>query len=185
MNGAALLAAALFAPAATPASIDFGAVQLGDAAPRLLRVQATDVTASGAGFSAALAPGGVLIVFEPYERGEPATGTLTLRTSSGTTRIKLRGIGIDTVAPRVTVEMPDVSRSGKRMTIRFSAIDNDLVTAMTLEVRGKVIGRLSWPASTYRWIVPAGLHGHVRITVSAVDRAGNRASATSKPVAVR
>jgi hypothetical protein len=81
--------------------------------------------------------------------------------------------------------MPDVSRSGKRMTIRFSAIDNDLVTAMTLEVRGKVIGRLSWPASTYRWLVPAGLHGQVRITVSAVDRAGNRASATSKPVAVR
>jgi hypothetical protein len=40
MNGAALLAAALFAPSGSPAAIDFGPVQLGGAATHVLRVPA-------------------------------------------------------------------------------------------------------------------------------------------------
>ncbi len=44
----------------------------------MLRVAALDANASGAGFSVTPTRGGVLIVFEPYELHERATGTLTL-----------------------------------------------------------------------------------------------------------
>jgi hypothetical protein len=184
MSRAALLAAVLLPAGAPPASIDFGSVQLGDAAPHTLRVQALGAAVSGAGFSAARTPSGVLIVFEPYELDEEATGALTLRTLSGVVRVKLRGRGIDTVPPSVAVETPRAAGAGRPLTIRFAATDNDLVTTCTLEVRGRVIGRLDWPASTFRWKVPTGLRGSVRITVIADDRAGNRASATSKAFAV-
>jgi hypothetical protein len=47
------------------------------------------------------------------------------------------------------------------------------------------MARVGWPASSFRWIVPADLIGPVRVTVVAVDRAGNRAAATSRPFAIR
>jgi hypothetical protein len=66
------------------------------------------------------------------------------------------------------------------LTIHFAATDNDLVSTCTLMIKGQVIGRRAWPASTFRWLVPTGLDRRERITVVAVDRAGNRASATSR-----
>jgi hypothetical protein len=185
MGRAALLAAVLLVPAGPPASIDFGSVQLGGAASHRLAVPALSVTASGAGFTAARTKGGVLIVFEPYELHEQAAGTLTLRTASGLVRIALHGHGIDTIAPKVSVETPRFAHAGGTLTIRFSATDNDLVRSCTLTMNGRVIARLRWPASAFRWAVPAGLGTPARITVIAVDRAGNRASATSGTFPVR
>jgi hypothetical protein len=72
-------------------------VQLGGAAQHTLRLPALDATASGAGFSATRTHSGVLIVFEPYELNEQATGTLTLKTHAGLVHIALRGDGIDTI----------------------------------------------------------------------------------------
>ena len=185
MSRAAVLAAAMLVSGAPPASINFGSVQLGGAARHVLRVPALAAAASGAGFSATSAPKGVLIVFEPYELDEEATGTLTLRTGSGLVRIALRGHGIDTIPPSVTVKTPHAARAGRWLTIHFAATDNDLVSACTLKVEGHVVGRLSWPASTFRWQVPTGVRGSVRISVTAVDRAGNRASATSSAFPIR
>jgi hypothetical protein len=185
MSRAALLAAALLVPSAPPAAIDFGPVQLGGAAPHMLRVHALGAAASGAGFSATLTRGGVLIVFEPYDLDAEATGTLVLRMRSGFVRIALRGQGIDTIPPRVAVRTPQAAQAGRPLTIHFAATDNDLVSMCTLKVAGHVIGRLIWPASTFRWLVPTGFAGPVRITVIAVDRAGNLASATSRAVPIR
>ena len=185
MSRAALLAAALIAPGAHPASIDFGLVELGDAARRVLRVSALEAEASGAGFSAAPARGRVVIVFEPYELHEEATGVLTLRTSSGLVRIGLRGRGVDTIAPSVTVSTRPSAHAGRPLTIHVAATDNDLVGTCTLSVDGHVIGRLLWPASTFRWLVPSGRRRFVRVTVVARDRAGNRASATSRAIVIR
>jgi hypothetical protein len=58
------------------------------------------------------------------------------------------------------------------------------VRARALEVSGDVIVRLPWPASMYRWRVPRGT-ARARITVVAVDRAGNRGSATTAAFAIR
>lgn len=185
MGRAALLAAVLLLPASPPRSIDFGSVELGGAALHRLGVPALGVSASGAGFSATRTARGVLIVFEPYELHEVAAGTLTLRLLSGVVRIALRGHGIDTIPPKVTVATPRAARAGRPLTIRFAATDNDLVTTCTLEIAGRVIARLPWPASTYRWHIPAGFAMRARITVIAVDRAGNRTSATSRPFPVR
>lgn len=185
MSRAALLAAVLLVPSAPPASIDFGPVQLGGAAQHTLRVSALDATASGAGFSATRTQGGVLIIFEPYELNEQMTGTLTLKTHAGLVHIALRGHGIDTIPPRVTVETPQAAHAGHPLPIRFVATDNDLVRTCTLEVGGRVIGRLPWPVSTFRWLVPNGLRGELQITVVAVDRAGNHASATTRPFPIR
>jgi hypothetical protein len=185
MSRAALLAAVLLVPSAPNASIDFGPVQLGGAAHRMLRVSALKASASGAGFSASRTKGGVLIVFEPYELGEQATGTLTLKTTSGLIRIRLRGHGIDTMPPSVTVETPVAATAGHPLLIRFEATDNDLVSTCTIKINGQTIARLLWPASTFRWLVPAGTRRPIRITVVAVDRAGNHASATTKPVPIR
>ena len=185
MSRAALLAAALLAPGAHPAPIDFGLVELGAAAHRVLRVSALEAEASGAGFSAAPARGGVLIVFEPYELGEEATGVLRLRTSTGLVRIGLRGRGVDTIPPTVTVDTRRSARAGRPLTIRFAATDNDLVSTCTLSVGGRVIGRLAWPASIFRWLVPAGRRRFVRVTVVARDRAGNHGSATSRAILIR
>jgi hypothetical protein len=185
MPRVALLAAALLVQGAPPGSIDFGPVQLGHAAPRTLRVHALEVAASGAGFSAARTRDGVLVVFEPYEPGEEATGVLTLRMRTGRMRIGLRGRGIDTVRPSVNVDTPRPAVAGRPLTIHFSATDNDLVRTCTLRVRGRVIGRLAWPASTFRWLVPTGLAERVRITVVAIDRSGNRGSATSRAFTIR
>lgn len=185
MSRAALLAAALLVPSAPVASIDFGPVQLGGAASHMLRVSALDATASGAGFSATRTQGGVLIVFEPYELGEQATGTLTLKTGSGLMHIRLFGHGIDTIPPRVAVQTPKAATAGRPLEIRFDATDNDLVSTCTLKVDGQIIVRLAWPASTFRWLVPTGLRGPLRFTVVAVDRAGNHASATTRQVPIR
>ena len=185
MRGAAVLAAALLFPTAPPASIDFGAVQLGGAASRMLRVSALDASASGAGFSASRTEGGVLIVFEPYELAERATGTLTVKTPSGALHITLLGHGIDTIPPTVTIATPRAATAGRALQIHFNASDNDLVRTCSLVVDSKTVGRLLWPASSFRWLVPSGLRGTVRITVVAVDRAGNRASATTRPVPIR
>ena len=185
MSPAALLAAALLVPAGLPASIDFGAVQLGGAALRRVAVPALAVSVSGAGFSATRTAHGVLIVFEPYELHEQATGTLTVRTAAGVVRVVLHGHGIDTIPPVVTVETPRAARAGRFMTIRFAATDNDLVRSCTLTVAGRVIARLPWPASSFRWRVPSALGAHTHVTVVAVDRAGNRTSVTSGAFAVR
>ena len=179
-----LLAAAVLLPAGPPGSIDFGAVQLGGAASRLLAVPALAVTASGAGFSATRAAGGVLIVFEPYELHEQVAGRLTLRTRTGLVRIALGGHGIDTIPPTVSVETPRATRVGRVLMIRFEASDNDLVRTCTVVVGGKTIARLRWPASTYRWRVPRGI-ARAHITVVAVDRAGNRGTGTSRAFAIR
>jgi hypothetical protein len=97
----------------------------------------------------------------------------------------LHGHGIDTIRPVVTVETPRSARAGHALTIRFAATDNDLVRSCTLRVAGRVIARLRWPASAFRWRVPAGLDTRTRVTVVAVDRAGNRTSAASRAFAVR
>ena len=185
MSPAALLAAAMLIPAGAPARIDFGPVELGGAALHRLAVPALAVSVSGAGFSATRTAHGVLIVFEPYELHEEVTGTLTLRLQSGIVRVALHGHGIDTIAPVVSVETPRAARAGRPLTIRFAATDNDLVRSCTLTVRGRVIAHLPWPASAFRWRVPGGLGAHARVTVVAIDRAGNRASATSGAFAVR
>ncbi len=185
MSPAALLGAVLLVGVGPPASIDFGSVELGGAALHRLAVPALGVSASGAGFSATRTAHGVLIVFEPYELGEEATGTLTLRLPSGLKHIALHGRGIDTIAPKVSVATPRSARVGRPLTIRFAATDNDLVRSCTLTVAGRVIAHLPWPASAFRWPVPTGLGARVRITVVAVDRAGNRASATSRAFAIR
>ncbi len=185
MSPAALLAAAMLVPAGTPASIDFGGVELGGAALHRLAVPALAVSATGAGFSATRTTHGVLIVFEPYELHEGVTGTLTLRTRSGVRHIALHGHGIDTIPPVATIETPRSARVGRPLTIRFAATDNDLVRSCTLTAGGRVIARLPWPASTFRWRVPVGLGARARITVVAVDRAGNRTSVTTGAFAVR
>jgi hypothetical protein len=184
MSRGILLAAVLLLPAPPPASIDFGFVQLGGAASRRLALTALAVTASGAGFSAARIAGGVLIVFEPYELHEQADGLLVVRTRSGLVRLALHGRGIDTLPPNVSVATPRGARAGRILTIQFMASDNDLVRACRLQVGGRVIARLPWPASTYRWRVPHGLGARARITVVAVDRAGNRGSATTRAFAI-
>jgi hypothetical protein len=180
MSRAALLAAVLLFPSAPPVSIDFGPVQLGGAARHVLHMSVLDATASGAGYSATRTHGGVLIVFEPYELHEQATGTLTLKTHAGLVQIALRGHGIDTIPPQVTIETPKAAHAGRRLRIHFDATDNDLVRTCTLEIGRHVIARLSWPATTFDWIVPTGRRGPLRITVVAVDRAGNHASATTR-----
>jgi hypothetical protein len=185
MSSAALLAAVLLVPAGAPESIDFGAVELGGAALHRLAVPALGVSVSGAGFSATRTAHSVLIVFEPYELHEEVAGTLTLRLRSGIVRVALHGHGIDTIAPKVSVETPRAVRAGRSSTIRFEATDNDLVRFCTLTSGGRVIARLGWPASTFRWHVPSGLGTRARITVTAVDRAGNRTSVTSRAFAVR
>jgi hypothetical protein len=172
-------------PAPPPALIDFGRVQLGGAATQRVSLPALGLTASGAGFSAARTAGGILIVFEPYELREPATGSVRVRTRGGVVRIRLRGRGIDTIRPSVTVATPHGVHAGSVVTIRFEASDNDLVRACTLRVGGRVIARLRYPASAYRWRVPSGLRARERIKVVAVDRAGNRRAATSGAFAVR
>jgi hypothetical protein len=187
MSPAALLAAFLLVPSAPPASINFGPVQLGSAARRMLQVSALNATASGAGFSATRTHGGVLIVFEPYELDEQATGKLTFKTRTGIVTIALSGHGIDTIPPRVVVETPRAAHAGKRLRVHFDATDNDLVRSCTLKIGRHVIGRLAWPVSTYDWLVPTGLRGPLQITVVAIDRAGNHASATTRafPIAKR
>ena len=80
----------------------------------------------------------------------------------------------------MTIETPQRAHAGRRLRIHFDATDNDLVRTCTIEIGRHIIGRLSWPASTFHWFVPTGLHGPLRITVVAVDRAGNRASATTR-----
>ena len=172
-------------PAPPPALIDFGRVQLGGAATQRVFLPALGLAASGAGFSAARTAAGILIVFEPYELREVATGSVRVRTRTGVVRIRLRGRGIDTIRPSVTVATPHAVRAGSIVTIRFEASDNDLVRACTLRVGGRVIARLRYPASAYRWRVPSGLRARERITVVAVDRAGNRREVTSGAFAVR
>jgi hypothetical protein len=157
MNGAALLAAALFAPSGSP----------------------------GAGFSATRTHRGVLIVFEPYELHEQAKGALTLETRSGPVRIALRGHGVDTIVPRVTVETPRGAAAGRPLTIRFAATDNDLVRSCSIEIAGRAVAHSLWPVSTFRWQVPRGLRGRITIRVVAIDRAGNRGSATSGAFSIR
>jgi len=172
-------------PAPPPALIDFGPVQLGGAATQRVSLPALGLVAAGAGFSAARTAGGILIVFEPYELHEVVTGSVRVRTRNGVFRIRLRGHGIDTIRPTVTIATPTGVRAGSFVTIRFAASDNDLVRVCTLRIGGRVIARLRYPASTYRWRVPAGLRAHERITVVAVDRAGNRRAATSGAFTVR
>jgi hypothetical protein len=184
MTSAVLVAAGLLLAPPVPVSVDFGSVQLGGASVQRLNVRALHASASGAGFSATATGRGVVVVFEPYELREVAKGTLRLGLSSGTVRIALRGRGIDTIPPVVTVETPRTARVGRTLTIRFAASDNDLVRSCTVEVGGRVVARLTWPVSSYRWRVPGGLRGRVRVTVVAVDRAGNRAVVTSRPFAV-
>ncbi len=173
MSRAALLAAALLAPG----PVDFGRVQLGTAASRLLAVPAVAVHASGAGFSATLARGGVLVVFEPYEPREEERGVLVLTLRTGTRRVALRGAAVDTIAPTVTLHAPAAVRAGSAATVRFDASDNDLVRTCTLAVDGRVVARIAYPATGIRWRVPRGLRGVARLTLTAVDRSGNRASA--------
>ena len=181
MVPAALPAAVLLVVAGPPpASIDFGSVELGSAARQSFAVRASAASASGAGFSATRTAGGVLVVFEPYERGEEATGVLTLSMRSGLVRVALRGRGIDTRAPAVTVVTPRTASAGRVLTIHFAATDNDLVRRCSLELAGHVIASVTWPATAFRWFVPRALHGRIRLTVSVVDRAGNHASASTK-----
>lgn len=169
-----LLAAVLLAP---PRAVDFGAVQLGGAGHLRLSVPGRVASISGAGFSATRVPGGIYVVFEPYELREQVTGTLRLRTPHGLVRVALRGHGIDTRKPFVSVATPQpLSRD---VTIRFVASDNDLVRTCLLVANGRTIARLAWPATAYRWHVPAGVH-RARVTVVAIDRAGNRGRAMTR-----
>lgn len=180
MSRAAVLAAALLAAGPpAPASIAFGSVQLGKAARHIVRVRPLAFAVSGAGFSAARTRDGVLVVFEPYEPEEQATGALVLRLHSGLRRIPLRGRGVDTLPPIVTVQADTAARGDRALRIHFAATDNDLVVAFTVAVPGQPLRRLSWPASNVRWRVPRTFHGTARVTVTAVDRVGNRASATT------
>jgi hypothetical protein len=177
MSPGLLLAAVLLVP-----GVDFGPVQLGSAAHQRLATPGRVVSISGAGFSATAVPGGVYVVFEPYELREQVTGTLRLETPHGLVRIALRGHGVDTIPPYVSVATPRSSHGV--VTIRFTASDNDLVRTCVLFAGGRTIARLAWPVSTYRWRAPAGLR-RARVTVVAVDRAGNRGRATSAAFAIR
>ena len=179
VGGVALLLAAALGPAAPP-PVDFGAVELGRAGVRMIAFAATAARATGAGFSATREGGRVLVVFEPYERDE-ARGTLRLRTRGRVLRVPLRGRGIDTIPPRVTAAV--VAR-GRVVTVRFAVTDNDLPAFCLLAAAGDAIGRVRWPATVFRWRVPAPTRGAVRITVTAIDRAGNRASTTTAAVRV-
>jgi hypothetical protein len=185
MSRAAVPAAVVLALGGPPASVDFGSIELGGAAHQTLPVPALGVSAGGAGFSATRTPRGVLVVFEPYEPGEEATGVLVLRLRSGRlVRVALHGRGIDTKPPSVTVATPQAVRAGRPLVVRFAATDNDLVRTCTLAVDGRVVARTAWPAARFRWRVPLRLRGTVRLTITAVDRAGNRASASTRPVPV-
>jgi hypothetical protein len=185
MSRAALLAAILLAPSAPPASIDFGSVQLGGAARHLLRVAALDANASGAGFSATRTRGGVLIVFEPYELHEKANRHAHAENEFRT------GAGQTARARHRHHPTPRNSRNAIRSVCRsyahrpFRCDRQRLVSTCTLMVNGHVIGRLRWPASTFCWRIPTGLRGPIRITVDALDRAGNHATATTSAVQIR
>jgi hypothetical protein len=157
-------------------AVDFGAVQVGSAAFRTLPSPARIVSVSGVGFSAAASKGGVLVAYEPYEPDETGTGRLVLRIGSQVVHIPLRGHGIDTIAPALSVAAPRTATAGRTVVVRFTAADNDLVAACILTVAGRRVGRVPWPATSLRWRVPAALRGAIRIVVRAVDRAGNVAS---------
>ena len=157
-------------------AVDFGAVQVGSAAFRTLPSPARVVSISGVGFSAAASKGGVLVAYEPYEPGDTETGRLVIRIGSRVVHIPMRGHGIDTIAPALSVTAPRAAGAGRTLVVRFTAADNDLVDACTLAVDGRRVARVSWPATSLRWRVPAALRGAIRIVVSAVDRAGNVAS---------
>jgi hypothetical protein len=156
--------------------VDFGAVQVGSAALRTLPSPAHVVSVSGVGFSATTSKRGVVLAYEPYEPGDTDTGRLVLRIGSRLVHIPLRGHGIDTIAPTLTVATPQAAGAGRTLVVRFAAADNDLVAACTLAVAGRGVVRVPWPATRLRWRVPAALRGAIRIVVSAVDRAGNVAS---------
>jgi hypothetical protein len=157
-------------------AVDFGAVQVGSAAFRTLPSAARIVSISGVGFSAAASKRGILVAYEPYEPDDRGTGRLVLRIGSRVVHIPLRGHGIDTIAPALSVTAPHTAIAGRTVVIRFTAADNDLVDACTLAVAGRKVARVPWPATNLRWRVPAALRGAVRIVIRAVDRAGNVAS---------
>lgn len=196
---------AVSAPAAAPpplrvgpARLDFGPVELGRAATRSITLSAAGaaplslrarvVAGPDGGFSAAFHPGGsatLVVVFEPYDLDQ-SKGTLTIETRSGSVRVALRGRGIDTISPTVTVETPRRVAAGSPVTIRFAGTDNDLVRGYVLAVAGRVIGRVAGPETTFVWRVPAGFRGRTaRVTVTATDRAGNAATASSGLFAIR
>jgi len=157
-------------------AVDFGAVQVGSAALRTLLSPARVVSVAGVGFSAADSSRGVVVAYEPYEPGDTDTGRLVLRIGSRVVHIPLRGHGIDTVAPTLSVTAPRAVGVGRTLVVRFTAADNDLVEACALAIDGRRVASAPWPATSLRWHVPAALRGAVRIVVSAVDRAGNVAS---------
>jgi hypothetical protein len=161
-------------------AVDFGAVQVGSAALRTLPAPARIVSISGVGFSAARSSRGVVVAYEPYEPNEEGKGRLVLRIGSRLVHIPLRGRGIDTLRPALTVITPRTAVAGSTIVIRFSAADNDLVVACVVAVNGHAVARLPWPATSFRWLVPADAHGSIRITVSAHDRSGNTATVTRK-----
>jgi hypothetical protein len=157
-------------------AVDFGAVQVGSAAFRTLPSPARIVSVSGVGFSAAASQRGVVVAYEPYEPGDTETGRLVLRIGSRIVHMPLRGHGVDTIAPTLSVATPRTAVGGRTLMIRFTAADNDLVAACALAADGRRVARVRWPATSLRWRVPATLRGAIRIVVSAVDRAGNVAS---------
>ena len=168
----ALLLAAAFGTVAPPPAIDFGAVQLGRAGVRTIALRADEVDVHGAGYSATRTRGGVLVVFEPYER-EVVRGSLLVRAHGHSTRVALRGRGIDTLVPRLVVTR--AALRGGTLTVGYLASDNDLVSSCVLAVGNRVVGRARWPATSVRARVPRGARA-LRITLTAIDRAGNRAS---------
>jgi hypothetical protein len=159
-------------------AVDFGAVQVGSAALRTLPAPARIVSISGVGFSAARSSRGVVVVYEPYEPNEAGIGRLVVRIGSRLVHIPLRGRGIDTLRPALTVTVPPTAVAGRTLVIRFSAADNDLVAVCIVTVNGRAVARLPWPATSFRWLVPAGARGSIRISVSARDRSGNIATVT-------
>ncbi len=159
-------------------AVDFGTVQVGSAALRTLPAPARIVSVVGIGFSATSSSRGVVVVYEPYEPNENGTGRLVLRIGSRLVHIPLRGRGIDTLRPALTVFAPRTAVAGRALLIRFSAADNDLVAVCSVTVNGHAAARLRWPATSFRWLVPAGARGRVRIGVSARDRVGNTATVT-------
>jgi hypothetical protein len=175
VGAVALLLAAALGPLAPPPAIDFGAVELGRAGVRTLAVSADAARATGAGFSATAFTRGVLVVFEPYDLDD-VDGELLLQMPTGPVRVALHGRGVDTIAPRVALEA--ITTRGRTVTVRFSASDNDLVAACVLSAGGRELARSGWPSSTLRARVPGSARAP-RITVTAVDRAGNRAAATA------
>jgi hypothetical protein len=159
-------------------AVDFGAVQVGSAALRTLPSRARIVSVAGVGFSASSSPRGVVVVYEPYEPNEEGTGRLVLRIGSRLVHIPLRGHGIDTLRPSLAVMAPRTVIAGRALMIRFSAADNDLVATCVVAVNSRTTARLPWPVTSFRWLVPAGVRGAVRITVRARDRTGNTATVT-------